>query len=78
MTPGPLLRPYDEAAESTAVLKSCLQLLVVLLLALRLRSLCRCVLRSLHDRGSDRLAADFRRELRRRGLFMASPLRSTD
>jgi hypothetical protein len=62
------------------VLKLCLQLLVCLTIALRCLALFGHLRRAwLADaRGHRSLAAEFRRELHRRGLLMSPPLRRTD
>lgn len=65
------------------MLHLCLQLLVVLSLALRLLALARHLRHAwrgspLPDAGGRRLAADFRMELRRRGLLSSPPLARPD
>ena len=60
------------------MLKLCLQLLVCLSLLLRLVALGRHLRRAWHGDPGRRLAADFRAELRRRGLLNAPPLPQAD
>ena len=66
-----------------AMLKLCLQLLVGVSLALRLLALARHLRHAwrgtpIPDAAGRRLAADFRAELRRRGLLSAPPLPQPD
>jgi hypothetical protein len=71
------------ACTGPAMLHLCLQLLVCLSLAVRLLALARHLRHAwrgtpIPDAAGRRLAADFRGELRRRGLLSAPPLAQPD